>query len=86
MVKKRMLFFAVAALLALSLIHILGLEGFDRRSLLRRHLMHHIIGTPTFMYKKQALLQVGGFDDAKVSQESVSYTHLDVYKRQEESF
>lgn len=47
----------------------MGLEGFDRRSLLRRHLMHHIIGTPTFMYKKQALLQVGGFDDAKVSQE-----------------
>ncbi len=47
----------------------LGLEGFDRKSLLRRHLMHHIIGTPTFMYKRKAIEKVGGFDDAKVSQE-----------------
>lgn len=46
-----------------------GLKGFDRESLLRWHLMHHITGTPTFMYKKEAILKVGCFDDVKVSQE-----------------
>lgn len=36
---------------------------------LKYHIMHHATGTPTFMYKKEKLEEIGGFDDAIMGQE-----------------
>lgn len=37
--------------------------------LLKYHLMYHLTGTPTFMYKATKLREIGGFEDAKMGQE-----------------
>lgn len=45
------------------------IESFENSYLLVYHLMHHMTGTPTFMFKADKLREIGGFDDAKVGQE-----------------
>lgn len=46
-----------------------SIKDFSNDALLKYHLMHNITGTPTFMYKKSMLTDIGGFDDVKVSHE-----------------
>lgn len=38
-------------------------------TLLKYHLMRHLTGTPTFMYKAEKLKKIGGFEDSKMGQE-----------------
>lgn len=45
------------------------IPAFDNESLLHYHLMHHVTGTPTFMFKTNKLREIGGFEDAKMGQE-----------------
>lgn len=45
------------------------IPSFDNETLLRYHLMKHLTGTPTFMYKAEKLREIGGFEDAKMGQE-----------------
>lgn len=45
------------------------IPGFDNETLLHYHLMKHLTGTPTFMYKAEKLREIGGFEDAKMGQE-----------------
>ena len=45
------------------------IPAFDRESLLRYHLMKHLTGTPTFMFRADKLREIGGFEDAKMGQE-----------------
>lgn len=45
------------------------IPSFDNETLLHYHLMHHMTGTPTFMFKADKLREIGGFDDAKMGQE-----------------
>ncbi len=45
------------------------IKSLDACSLLKYHLMYHLTGTPTFMYKTEKLREIGGFDDAKMGQE-----------------
>lgn len=42
---------------------------FDNETLLHYHLMKHMTGTPTFMFKTAKLREIGGFEDAKMGQE-----------------
>lgn len=46
-----------------------GLKEFNKTSLLKYHIMRHLTGTPTFMYKADKLKGIGGFEDAKMGQE-----------------
>lgn len=41
----------------------------DRKKLLHYHLMNHMTGTPTFMFKTAMLRKINGFDDVKMGQE-----------------
>lgn len=43
--------------------------GFDNDTLLRYHLMRHMTGTPTFMFKTLKLREIGSFEDKKMGQE-----------------
>ena len=45
------------------------IESFDNDYLLHYHLMHHLTGTPTYMFRAEKLREIGGFDDAKMGQE-----------------
>lgn len=45
------------------------IQSYDHETLLRYHITRHITGTPTFMYRKEAIDRVGGFPDAKMGQE-----------------
>lgn len=45
------------------------IPSFDNEALLHYHLMKHLTGTPTFMYKAEKLREIGGFEDAKMGQE-----------------
>lgn len=45
------------------------LEKFDNNTLLEYHLMKHLTGTPTFMFKTEELKRIGGFENAKMGQE-----------------
>ena len=45
------------------------LHDFKKDTLLAYHLMHHLTGTPTFMFRTEALKAIGGFTDAKMGQE-----------------
>lgn len=45
------------------------IPDFDNNTLLRYHLMKHMTGTPTFMFKTKKLREIGGFEDAKMGQE-----------------
>lgn len=44
-------------------------KNFSNNDYLKHHLMYHLTGTPTFMYKTSELLRIGGFEDVKVGQE-----------------
>lgn len=45
------------------------IKDFSNESLLKYHIMRHITGTPTFMYKKEVLIAIKGFVDANMGQE-----------------
>lgn len=45
------------------------ISSFDSDTLLKYHLMHHLTGTPTFMFKAEKLHEIGGFEDAVMGQE-----------------
>lgn len=45
------------------------IPSFDNKTLLHYHLMKQMTGTPTFMYVKEKLWEIGGFEDAKMGQE-----------------
>ncbi|AWG44220.1 hypothetical protein BEH_24425 [Priestia filamentosa] len=45
------------------------IKDFDNSNLLKDHIMRHITGTPTFMYKRESLLQIEGFTQVKMGQE-----------------
>jgi hypothetical protein len=47
------------------------IPAFDNESLLRYHLMHHLTGTPTYMFKAEKLREIGGFDNALCGQEFI---------------
>lgn len=72
-----------------------GIKSFNNDYLLRYHICKHMTGTPTFMFKAEALRKIGGFDDVKMGQEfylmlksieaglKISYLpecHIKVYK------
>lgn len=46
-----------------------NIKSFDKIALLKYHIMRHLTGTPTFMYKAEKLKEIGGFEDAKMGQE-----------------
>ena len=46
-----------------------NLDTKDNSKLLKYHIMKHLTGTPTFMYKTEKIREIGGFDDAKMGQE-----------------
>lgn len=46
-----------------------NINSFDKQALLKYHIMRHLTGTPTFMYKADKIKDIGGFEDAKVGQE-----------------
>lgn len=43
--------------------------SFENSELLKYHLMKHLTGTPTYMFKREKLVAVGGFDDVPIMQE-----------------
>lgn len=45
------------------------IPSFENNQLLIFHLMKHLTGTPTFMFKAEKLRGIGGFDDAIMGQE-----------------
>lgn len=45
------------------------IPAFDRDSLLKYHLMRHMTGTTTFLYRAEALRRIGGFQTAVTGQE-----------------
>ncbi len=46
-----------------------GVPVDDQDEFLKYHLMRHATGTPTFMFKRQAIFDIGLFDDAIMGQE-----------------
>lgn len=46
-----------------------SVKSFEKEVLLKHHIMRHLTGTPTFMYKASKLREIGGFEDAKIGQE-----------------
>lgn len=45
------------------------IENFDNDSLMKYHLTRNLTGTPTFMFKSEALKKIGGFDNVKMGHE-----------------
>jgi glycosyltransferase involved in cell wall biosynthesis len=45
------------------------IPAFDRESLFKYHLLRHMTGTTTFMYRAEALRRIGGFQSAVTGQE-----------------
>jgi glycosyltransferase involved in cell wall biosynthesis len=45
------------------------INDFNNESLFKYHILRHITGTPTFMYKKESLIKIGSFTDSKMGQE-----------------
>lgn len=45
------------------------IENTDHTSLLRYHMLHHLTGTDTMMFRKEYLLNIGGFDPIDVGDE-----------------
>lgn len=45
------------------------IKSFKKEDLLKTHIMRKLTGTPTFMYKKEKLLEIGGFDNVPIGQE-----------------
>lgn len=46
-----------------------AIQDYSREGLLRYHLMHHLTGTPTFMFRRDKLLEIGGFVDIRIGEE-----------------
>ncbi|WP_215189606.1 glycosyltransferase family 2 protein [Exiguobacterium sp. s6] len=44
-------------------------KNYNKRDYLKYHLMYHLTGTPTFMYKTTQLKEIGGFEQVKMGQE-----------------
>ena len=47
------------------------IPAYDNESLLRYHLLYHLTGTSTYMFKAEKLRQIGGFDNALCGQEFI---------------
>lgn len=47
------------------------IPAFDNASLLRYHLLYHLTGTSTYMFKAEKLREIGGFDNALCGQEFI---------------
>ncbi|MDH6373268.1 glycosyltransferase involved in cell wall biosynthesis [Paenibacillus sp. PastF-3] len=45
------------------------IKSLTNKDLLKYHLMYHLTPTPTYMYRKKLLLQIGCFDDVSMGQE-----------------
>lgn len=45
------------------------LKSFDNKSLKKYHLTKQLVGTPRFLFKRDVLTDIGGFDDAIMGQE-----------------
>jgi len=45
------------------------IKSFEKSDLLKYHLTRNLTGTPTFMYKREAIETIGGFEDAYCGQE-----------------
>lgn len=45
------------------------LKDMDREALLANHLMHHMTGTDTMMFRREYLVRIGGFDPIDVGDE-----------------
>lgn len=43
--------------------------SFENEELLKYHLMKHLTGTPTYMFKREAIKHIGMFDDVPIMQE-----------------
>jgi glycosyltransferase involved in cell wall biosynthesis len=43
--------------------------SWNNDDLLKQHLMHHLTPTCTYMFRREVLVEIGGFDDRVVSQE-----------------
>ncbi|ATF26155.1 MULTISPECIES: glycosyltransferase family 2 protein [Brochothrix] len=48
-----------------------NLVDFKTDTLMKYHLQHHITGTPTFMFKREALFKIELFDDISMGQEYI---------------
>jgi len=49
--------------------HFEDIPAFDRESLFKYHMLRHMTGTTTFMYRAEALRKIGGFQKAATGQE-----------------
>lgn len=47
------------------------IPAFDNETLLRYHLLYHLTGTSTYMFKADKLREIGGFDNALCGQEFI---------------
>ncbi len=47
------------------------IPAFDNESLLKYHLLHHLTGTSTYMFKADTVRKIGGFDNALCGQEFI---------------
>lgn len=46
-------------------------KSFDQEELLKYHIMHHLTPTGTYMFKRDSLIKIGGFDNVSVGQEFI---------------
>lgn len=44
-------------------------SNLEQKELLKNHLMHHLTPTGTYMFKRESLIRIDGFDDVSVGQE-----------------
>lgn len=44
-------------------------KDLSNNELLKQHIMHHLTPTATYMFKKQAIVSIGGFDNVQMGQE-----------------
>lgn len=45
------------------------IKDLSNKELLKQHIMHHLTPTGTYMFRKEALHKIGGFEDVKMGQE-----------------
>ncbi len=46
-----------------------SIKSYEKTYLLKYHIMHHITGTPTFMFRAEALRRINGFENVSMGQE-----------------
>lgn len=46
-----------------------NIKDLSNKELLKQHIMHHLTPTDTYMFRREALLSIGGFEDVKMGQE-----------------